>query len=92
MRQQFITKGVKRDLSSDDEAEEQWLESFCSESTKNVKSSQLGSSSSQQKEHESERGSSSQPKEDESKNDDDEDDAKSNFYVKVGKNKKFKYM
>ena len=45
----------------------------------------------------SESSSLSQAKEDKNKNEDDnknedEDDAKVSFYVKVGKNKKFKYM
>ena len=84
MSQTFTSKREKRDLSDDEkEAEEQWCESFCSQSTKKDKSSQPSSSSSQQKETQPEISSSdSSP----------QDDTKLSFYLKVGKYNKFKYM
>ena len=83
-------KGKKRDLSND--KQEQWWESFSTESTKKDESSQYASSSSQQKVDEPESSSSSQPKEEDTKVNDEKDDAKVSFYLKVGKYKKFKYM
>ena len=58
LSQTFTSKGEKRDMSEDEE-EEPWCVSFCSESTKRDKLSQPSSSSSQQKETEPEISSDS---------------------------------
>ena len=85
LSQPFTSKYEKRDCSSDEEEEDQWWKLFCSESNKKVELWQGESSS------------SSQTKEDKNKNEEDnknedKDQGKVSFYIKVGKNKRFKYM
>ena len=87
--QSINIKGEKRDWSSDDEEEELWWESFKSQSTQ--KSTQETSfqlsqpSSSQQTE-------TSQSQQENDDNGWEDETEKISFYLKLGKNKKFKFM
>ena len=84
-------KGKKRELSDDEE--EPWWESFKSQSTqKSTQSTQLQEfKSSQQGEAKAEASSSPTDNKSDDENEGKEDE-KVNFYLKLGKYKKFKYM
>ena len=89
--QQFDIRRKKRELSDDEE--EPWWESFKLQSTQKSNSSQtkLFSSQSSSQPSDSQMGA----RQDENKNDENEEKDENeqiSFYLKLGKNKKFKFM
>ena len=83
--QSIDIKGEKREWSSDDEEEKPWWESFKSQSTEETSFQLSQPSSSQQTE-------TSQSQQENDDNEQDDETEKISFYLKLGKNKKFKFM
>ena len=83
-------KGEKRGWSGDEEEEEPWWESFKSQSTKKstqeTQSFQLSQPSSPQ------QAAASQSQQEDDNNDQENETEKINFYLKLGKHKKFEFM
>ena len=92
--QQFDIRGEKRKLSDDEE--EPWWESFKSKSTQKStqESIQIKLFSSQSSSQASDLQVGASYSQDDNKSDEEEknDDEKISFYLKLGKNKKFKFM
>ena len=89
--QQFDVRGEKRELSNDEE--EPWWESFKSQSTQKSDSSQMKLFSSQSSWEASD--SQTEAIQDENKNNENEEKDENeqiSFHLKLGKNKKFKFM
>ena len=89
-------KSKQREFSDDDEEEDKWWSSFCSKQRNESKSesffSTQVSASSQSWQATNIPTQTSADMDDNKKDDDDEDDSKVEFFLRVGKHKKFKFV
>ena len=87
-----LPKGENRKFSNGDEEEDKWWSAFCSKERNESKSESVFSTQPSQATQATNIPIQICVDRDDNKSDDDEDDSKVEFFLKVGKHKKFKFF